>query len=176
MFLNFIKLNKNGFSILEAVIAIYVLTMGLLGIMSLMTQGLQVQQINKNAIISSQLAQEGLELVRNQRDVNWKTSGADWERGVSAFSKSDIIQDGSYEIDYDKNGGIVNVNSIDDAILNINPVNGFYWHGAGAPTIFKRLITATDHTDYLDVVCTIKWNDRGNVKTYAVESLLYNWR
>jgi Tfp pilus assembly protein PilV len=176
MFFNFTKKSSRGFSILEAVIAIYVITMGLLGIMSLVLQGVRIQYINKNSIIASELAQEGLELVRNQRDINW-LNNSDWKTG-STPPQSNIVQDGSYSIDY-KNG-ITNIADINDlgAWLYFDS-NGFYSHDTTPPStasIFKRLIEVTDNTSYLKVKCTIQWNERGKNKIFVAQSFLYNWR
>jgi Tfp pilus assembly protein PilV len=171
MSLNFTKHSSRGFSILEAVIAIYVITMGLLGIMSLVLQGVRIQYINKNSIIASELAQEGLELVRNQRDANW-LNNVDWKLGSTP--QSDIVQGvARYRIDY-KNG-IWKINTIADAQLNLDS-NSFYSYDAGTPSIFYRWIDVADNTDYLIVKCTMQWNERGQNKNYIVQSLLYNWR
>ncbi|MDP3043010.1 MAG: prepilin-type N-terminal cleavage/methylation domain-containing protein [bacterium] len=161
-----------GFSILEVIIAILIISIGMIGVLSLITQNIQVQYIGKNDLIASQLAQEGLELVRNIRDTNWLTAGNDWKTGAGATTNSDIVQDGDYAIDY--SGAIIDINSIDNAGLNIDAA-GFYTHNAGAATAFYRLITVVDNADYLDVECKVRWKERGRTHDYAVKTLLYNW-
>lgn len=166
-------MNKNklkrqfGFSILEVIIAILIISIGMIGVLSLITQNIQAQDISKNDLIASQLAQEGLELVRNIRDENW-LAGSSYDL--------DIVGDGSYAVDYQGRAGITDVAGIDDngAELNING-SGFYTHGAGAATAFYRLITVVDNTDYLDVECKVRWKERGRTHDYTVKTLLYNW-
>jgi prepilin-type N-terminal cleavage/methylation domain-containing protein len=63
--------NKKAFTLLEIIIVIYIISLGLVGVMSLFLQTIKVQNINKNKLIASQLAQEGIETIRNIRDENW---------------------------------------------------------------------------------------------------------
>src|SRR3989338_10729475 len=88
--------NNSGISILEVVVAILIITIGLVGFLSLVIQNIRVQYIDKNVLIASGLAQEGLELVRNVRDLNWLTPGNSWDQ--------DIVGN-SYTIDYGGGGG-----------------------------------------------------------------------
>ena len=163
--------NDNGFTILETVIAFSIIAVGLVGILTLILQSIQVQYINKNVLIASHLAQEGLELVRNARDNNWLTVGSSWQQ--------DLVNDGTYAIDYRGRSSInasVNAISDDGARLYIDG-DGFYSHAATAnATNFYRLITVVDHTSYLDVECGIRWRDRGQNYDYAARTYLYDWR
>ena len=151
-----------GFSILEVIIAIFIISMGLIGVLSLVVQNVQVQYINKNNLIASQLAQEGIELVRNIRDNNW-LDGENWKQG--------IVGDGSYAIDY--TGAIINVDSA--VVLKIDS-SGYYWHGGGADTNFSRLIEAVENEDGVDIKSTVVWEERGNSHNYIAETLLYDWK
>ena len=156
--------NKLGFSLLEVIIAIFIITLGLIGILSLVVQSIQVQYINKNNMIASQLAQEGIELVRNIRDNNW-IDGLGWKSGIGT---------GFYIIDY-----INGINSnISDTKLYIDG-NGFYKHGLEATTSnFNRLIeiTDTDNGDGIDVKSTVIWQEKNNSHSYIAETELYDWK
>lgn len=164
MFNFFIK-QKNGFSVLEVMVAVLIIAMGMVGVLSLVLQNIQVQHINKNNLIASQLAQEGLELVRNIRDDNW-LDGNDYDLG--------IIGDGDYAIDYSI--GVSDVDGINNAALNIN-ASGFYTHGAGDATPFYRLITVDDSSaEHLKVECKVRWSERNRTHDYTATTLLYDWR
>ncbi len=149
-----------------------IIAMGMVGVMSLVIQNVEAQYINKNVLIASGLAGEGLELVRNIRDLNWLTPGNVWNQN--------IVGDGTYTVDY---RGLVSINmsanSIDDASARLYiDSNGFYTHesSGNTPTNFYRLITVVDNVDYLDVKCAIRWKDGTQNHNYTGETYLYNWR
>jgi len=169
------KKEKLGFSLLEVIVAIGVTAIGLLGIISLVAQNVQAQYLNRNILIASQLAQEGLELVRNKRDINWLTPGNNWKTGAGSGTDSDIVQDNDYSIDY--SGNINDIDSIDDARLYIDN-NGFYTQAVTATsTYFYRLITVTGETaDSVDINSRVVWSDRRGNKEYIASFVLYNWR
>ncbi|TXG77729.1 hypothetical protein E6Q11_02290 [Candidatus Dojkabacteria bacterium] len=59
-----------GFTVGEVVLSSFVLTLGLTSAVSLISQSFRTSVDNQNVIIASELAQEGVELVRNFRDNN----------------------------------------------------------------------------------------------------------
>lgn len=173
--------NHKGFTLLEITVVIYIISLGLIGIMSLVNQNIQVSYINKNELIASQLAQEGLELVRNIRDSNWLKE-YNWKNGNGTDNKTDIVQsDGSYNYTIDYLGNInESINSIDNARLYING-SGFYNHiSSGTPTPFYRLIEVIDNSPpndyYITVKATVRWKEKNRTHDYMAQTLLYNWR
>jgi len=167
--------NNAGISLIEIVVAITIITVGMIGVISLVVQNARAQYINKNVLIASGLAGEGLELVRNARDLNWLTPGNNWKTGAASGSGSDIVQDGDYRIDYNRD--IIDVDDINAARLYINGA-GFYTHTAdgNTETNFYRLIEVVDNVDYLDIKCTISWIDGSQKHYYEAETYLYDWR
>ena len=166
-----------AFTLMEVLIVIVIIgimSIGMLGVLALVNQSLKTHYANKNILIAMQLAQEGIELVRNKRDNNWKNN-YDWDYGQGAGTITDIIQDNDYAIDYSMD--IYDFDNIDDADLYIN-TDGFFTHFATASsTIFNRLIVIDDNTSASTTIkCLVKWNDRNEVHNYEVETILYDWR
>ncbi|MBI2052847.1 MAG: hypothetical protein HYT34_01225 [Candidatus Ryanbacteria bacterium] len=67
-----------GFTLLETLVAIYVILFGLVSFITLSTESLKAVSVFRSQLIATNLAQEGLELVRNKRDTNFlilKNSG-----------------------------------------------------------------------------------------------------
>lgn len=158
---------QSGFSILEIIVVLFVISFGLMGIVSLTMQNISVQHVNKNNLIASQLAQEGLELVRNMRDTNWLTMGSvPWNQGLEV--------DGTYKIDpFD---GLQAVAGINEAKLFLDGF-GFYRHNAATSTNFSRLITITNSSaDSLELKSEVQWKNRSNTFSYVAVTELYNWR
>lgn len=167
-----------GFTIMEVLIVVFIVEMGLIGVLSLIIQNIQAQYVNRNTLIASQLAQEGIELVRNIRDNNWKNE-LSWKYGAGTGTNSDIIQDSAYSIDY---LGILNTVDVDDpkAKLYIDG-NGYYRHyenpGLATPSVFSRLINISNETDdSIGVSCLVQWKEKTKTKQYMADTILYNWR
>jgi type II secretory pathway pseudopilin PulG len=169
--------DNSGFTILEIVAVIFIIALGLSGVMSLVNQNIQTGYINKNTLIASQLAQEGLELVRNKRDINWLQKG-DWKTSSTTNSRLDIIQDGAYAVDY--TGAIdAAVNDIADPGAKLYlTAGGFYTHAVTAvPTSFSRLIAVGDESGASTTVrCDVRWQKGTNAYNYSALTVLYDWR
>ena len=166
--MNILK-NKKGFSIAEIVVVLFIMSMGMVGVLSLSARNIKTQNINKNRIIAHQLTQEGLEIIRNVRDWNWKNSN-DYNVGLS---------NGNYRVDYSGYLQYTTAN-IDSAKLQIKDDGtyiGFYVHDSNEPdSIFSRLITiATNDANSIKVTCLVQWNDRGGIYQYTSQELLYDW-
>ncbi len=168
------NINQLGFSILELMISLLIIAIGLVSVLSLITQNIQAQYINKNVLVAAQLTQECFELVRNIRDHNKLLLSYSWDQN--------IVNDGTYIIDYMGRSSINSVvNSITDntAKLYLN-ANGFYTHTATASsTVFSRLVTIRNYpgyTNYLDIECRVRWQERNQNHDYLAETYLYNWR
>ena len=84
------KQNKNGFSILEVIVAVGIITIGIIPIISLFTMNLNSEIKNKNVLIAAYLANESIEIVRQERDDNW-TAGVDWMTNISADGSEIIV-------------------------------------------------------------------------------------
>jgi type II secretory pathway pseudopilin PulG len=184
------NIQKNlGFTILEITIVIFIITLSLIGILSLSNQNIQVQYINKNTVIASQLAQEGLEVVRNKRDTNF-LRGYDWEKSTSSGSRLTIIPSWptigtpvKYTVDA-ATGAIatstgIATNGINDSAtkLYLNSV-GLYTHAITATsTGFSRLITVgNENAASTSVTCLVQWKKGTNTYNFSAQTVLYNWK
>lgn len=176
---------SQGFTIMEIIVVIFIIALSLSGIMSLVVQNMQVEYINKNMLMASQLAQEGLELVRNVRDANW-LSGTNWRTGDSPGTDVDITQDNHYSISWDYSGGAIKIydaDEINDSLTRLYMDNsGFYRHYSTPPanatsTAFSRLITVDSVTNSSTTIsCIVQWRIRNNTHRYSAQTVLYDWR
>jgi prepilin-type N-terminal cleavage/methylation domain-containing protein len=161
----FINRKKNrGFSIIEMVIVVFVITMGLLGLSSVVIQNIAAQNLDKNTLVASGLAQEGIELVRQKRDNNWLLS-QDWNDGLG---------EGAYIANYRNglSGGGAGV----DARLYYD-IDGFYYTTPGVPSVFSRTITIKNNVDgSINVQSKVEWQEKNITKNYIAETNLYGWQ
>jgi len=73
--------NERGFTLIEALVTIIVISIGVLSAINLINNSFGLATIAKNKLIAADLAQEGFELVRNVRDVNY-LNDRDWLYGL----------------------------------------------------------------------------------------------
>lgn len=159
------RLTRPGFTLIETVAVLFVVSVGLIGVLSLIVQNIQSQNLSKHNIISYQLAQEGVEFVRKVRDTNWK-NGLTWNTGLLA---------GRYYMDYRDNLPHL-VLSESDAKLGLSG-EGYYVHSDGIyETPFSRVIEIESIDDNsLRIYSRVIWADRNNSFSYDLEAVLYNW-
>lgn len=177
--------NKNkGFTLLELLVAIFVITVGIIAAFIIAQYPLYYASISISRLTAAYLAQEGIEIVRNIRDTNWLQEGDDWNAGLGG---------GDYEADYTTTTFVATANDFCEDSYNCNNYNpdnplkisgGFYCYTGAADTKFKRKITITPidtevpigETDYLKVTVTVEWEEKGKPYTFPpVQENLYNW-
>jgi len=73
---------SDGFTLIEVMAAVAVLSIGLIGGLTVITKNLSIISGGEDRIIAANLAAEGIELVRNVRDTNW-LKGAAWDAGFN---------------------------------------------------------------------------------------------
>jgi type II secretory pathway pseudopilin PulG len=166
---------------MEMMVVIFIVVVGLVGVLSLANQNSQVQSVDRNSVIATQLAQEGLELVRNKRDMNW-LQGGNWKTSSTTNSRLDIIQQArglTYTVDA-YTGRIGNAFAgISDPLarLYLNGA-GFYTHQSGATsTIFSRVITSgNESAASTSIICLVQWKRGTSIYNFSAQTVLYNWR
>jgi type II secretory pathway pseudopilin PulG len=168
--------NTDGFTIIEAIIAILVLTMGLVPVLFFATSILNVSSNIRNNLIAANLAQEGIEVVRAIRD-------RDWLLGNGFNNGQYLSTPDTWRVQYNS-----------DAPINLgaNPplkvdLGGIYNYSDGTDTQFRRTITVTEIASNVElmVVSEVTWPSRGGAtvpgcpvgtRCVKAESHLYNWR
>lgn len=162
------QFKKNGFTILEVMIAIFIVTIGVLAAYSVTQQMISYTYRSASRLTAIYLDKEGIEIVRNIRDTNW-LEGEVWDNGLGA---------GYWEADYTAQGL---VDDYDGDFLYIEGGNNFYKYIASPgpndiKTNFKRKITITPVGDTLEVSVEVWWEYKGD--TYGpitTRETLYNW-
>lgn len=159
-----VKITK-AFTLIEVVVAVFIVTVGVLGSFSVIQQVITYTSNSSNRLIAAYLTQEGIEIARNIRDSNWLKDES-WQTGLAGCE----AQNGC-EADYNS----LNLSVYTGRYLKIN--SGFYNYDSGTDTKYKRKITITpDGADILKVLVSVEWQERGIVKRFSAQGNLYNWR
>lgn len=164
------KNHYKGLTILETIIAIFIITIGVLSIFAAINYNLSTVSYNSNRFIAIYLAQEGIEIIRNIRDNNFLNDN-DWRLGLVDICPSSSLN--WCEVDYNDNSVTVK-----DRYLKINS-NGFYNYDVGTQTIFKRKIyidrTTLAGKNVLDVKAKVEWEEKGKQHQFEIREYLYGW-
>lgn len=155
-------MKNKGFTIIEVVIAIFLITVGIGSSVALINRNNSFNQTLSSRLVAVYLSQEGIEIVRNIRDTNWLSSSG-WNVGLGA---------GDWQADYTS----VALSAYTGSLLNID-ASGFYGYGAGTATKYKRKITISyPQADIMDIVVRVEWLDRGSVLEFTTRGRLYQWQ
>ena len=159
-------MKKNGFTLLEMMIAIVVITVGLIAIMSLIHRAVLGSQLAASRVQAAYLAQEGLEIVRNIRDSNWleqrENPGVVWDQN---------LQSGDWEAGFSD----LTLTPLQGRNLKIN--GSFYNYSSGKDAKFIRKITIQKPSpDTLEVAVEISWQERGRSFATSFYETLYDWK
>ena len=202
----FENLKNKGFSLVEIVIAITTLVVVVVAATTLVVSSIQTTTLNVDNIIAYNLAQEGLEAVRNMRDSNW-LSNQDYRKGGNLFWGSDFNQkQGEYIVEYKNIGRIMGMEdqNIDAVYLkqyapwSLKPIGNNteaklylmedmglgvkrYTHESmlGNETKYSRKIIINEISDdgnKIRVESMVFWQDRGRNKEQKMYMDLTNWK
>ena len=177
---------KKGFTIIELIISIFILSVAVVGIFGAFSIVTILTADSVDRLTASYLAQEGVELIRNVRDTNWLSMDdckdcAEWD---------DMLSPAATERDYIRWFGLWQ-----SRYLNID-ASGFYSYNSGTATKFKRKITLSSPKDVdnnighiIKVKVEVSWDKKATILSpsmladtcvdgkncIVVEDTLYDW-
>lgn len=181
-----------GFTLIETLVAIAILTIAIVGPLTLAMKSIISSYSSQNNLTAVYLAQEGLEYVKNVRDNNI-LQGEDWIEG------GDLNNCIYHNINNPK-GCYINIDQIFggnlDDISQCHPVNGcpkirynpndgynYYEISENNPeTIFTRTIKITKIetepgiNDEAQVESKIEWTENGAPKNVILKENIFNWK
>jgi len=182
-----------GFTLLETLVAIFVITVGLMGVMTVLQMTMFLTSISSSRLTAVYLAQEGIEIVRNIRDTNWLQArdpmkNSPWDDGlVCAAPPCDWQADYTTitftnTTDFEKcTDSGYNCYAYNEALLKSD--GGFFNYTSVTETKFKRKITITapatpecPAADCRSVKVEVIWSEKGKPYNFSAQENLYNWR
>lgn len=161
------SLNKS-FTLIEALIALFVLTTGVIGVFALIQRTVAFSSISNSQLVATYLAQEGIEIIRNIRDTNY-LEGQTWDADISDWS--------SYQLDYQSS-------TFPDGACGdyLKHEGNFYVCSSDVNAKFQRKITVEkldlngDAETDMRVSVLVIWPERGRIHQVTAETELYDWR
>lgn len=193
---NFTKKYKRGFTLVETLGAVLLLSIALVGPMVIAQKGLQTAMIAKDQNAAFNLAQDAVEFIRFARDTNCLSAGtsncpaASWLGGSGVNLTPCVSADGSQACYFDSLGISPTaplqcpLNSC-TAISYDSTNNYFNYSVTATPTIFTRTVqiktpascSTTSNTVpcEADVTVKVSWSDPV-LHSVVVNENIYDWQ
>lgn len=188
-----------GQSLIEMVIAIAIILTGLIGAVALTISNLTGVGEAGTRVVASNLAREGIDVVRNIRDTNW-LKNLDWDNGLysgSDFTAIAVFNPTTYEWSLN-----FNPNSVSDSAAKLYRQNNNLYiqdinPSEGVQTLYSRLITlhpicfnsltkietisggpcgAEEIKIGIKVKVEVAWTESGRSHLITLEDRFYNWK
>jgi len=182
------KIKSAGFTLVETLVAISILSLSILGTFTAVQNSLQQSTFAKDQITAFYLTQEAMEYVRNVRDTNGLASISSVLGGGSPVNWLHRLSENAGDPCYF--GKTCMIDSPQDTItecaggagscpvINEDSVTGLFGYNGSWPTThFKRELSfqkiSAGDTE-VAVTVTISWTSGSFSKTFQVQQLLFN--
>lgn len=181
------KESKSGFTIIETMVAIFILTIALTSLINLTARSLFAARYARNEITANYLAQEAADYIRNERDTiafQKRFSGGSWDSFLNKFGLS------GNQLCFSTNGCYFGVN--DSLATSIVSCSGecpflkyrdtgnsyYYYSSSGDNSIFRRTVKMqinSSNPDEVYVTVTVSWNNGNAPKSKVLRFSLLKW-
>ena len=162
---------QKGQLLIEAMVAVSLMLVGLLGIFGVLSRSLGLSRVAADQFVAVNLASEGIEIAKNLLDSNLK-QGLAWNAN---FVDGEAVPVGYLSSALDGAG------SCEGPELYLDPATGFYTCEAitGVSSRFSRVLDIETELsgERINVISTVTWKVRGGFdSSVTVEDHFYNWR
>ena len=178
---------KQGFTILETIVAISIISLSISGVFSAVQQSLSQATISKDEVKAFYLAQEAIEVIRNKRDVNQlnkiNTGAGSWLDGITsacpfateAAKNTCTVDATNFEI---VNCGINNWGSCIQNLKQDSSTFRYGYNSSWSGTAFKReiqieLVRNDEYGNPVEIAITVEVSWNGG--KFKVKTHLFNW-
>ena len=153
---------QQAFSLVEVIVFVSILSMFFVLAVSVITFSLRDMKVNEHKIIATMYADELMEWLRSQKEVDWETfyTKADIEGPVYCFNNQ--ITSTTNITDFARGGCGINYNGVQGQ----------------DPQIFKRqatLETVAGLSNQINVLVEVEWKELGNSYKVPIKSVLTLW-
>lgn len=165
-------MKQKGFTLLETLIAVTILSVSLAGPITIASQGLSSAFFAKEQITAFYLAQEAVEYVRSIRDENF-LSGNNWLEGISdCIGTVCTIDMPAHAHSVCSSGSCDFLNFDTGTALYNNNATG----GNNGPSIYTREVTLEQiNADEVSINVNLTWTSKTHLRTFNIRENIYNW-
>lgn len=179
-----LKKTTSGFSLVEVLVASFMIAIVVVAVTRLSASAEKFTGVGRETFVATNLAREGLELIRAMRDTNWFTSTDRtlWlEHGLCSVNGEEFA-DSNRQLAVDAKS-VRAIDTLDSGSgqLYIDPQN-HEWTLASSQQVtpYARTIdidcsTKDNDPPLITVTARVNWNSRGVDREVSVTEQLYNW-
>lgn len=168
---------KKGFTIVESLVAIGILTTVIIGASSAVQSGISSYLFSKDQITAFYLAQEAMEQIRNLRDEN-RLNNRHWLYGISQNASNACYFGNACLVDpvNTPTPSVCSGGPGSCPVLRQDASTGFYGYSAGwAPTKFQRqIVLSSISEDEIVVTVTVNWSKGASNRQFKASASLLN--
>ena len=171
---NIKQFNQRGMTLIETVMALGILITGITASLTLMTSTINFSKKAERSIIVTNLAREGIGMVRTLRDYGKTISNDSFDNlGTGNF----VVYAGTSGELLKNDSNTEYINECDACKIYLKDNKYTHDSSDSEETIYRRLITISDVVSGQEkkIISKIYWNDRGNTYNYEIEARLTNW-
>jgi len=165
--------------LVETMVALSMVVIGLLGLLTLVTNSIGINKVVSDQYVATYLAMEGVEIIKYKIDNNIAGGGGAFNSGVS--------NSGYYKVGIDSNspdGFIIEYVGSNppelgdnDYKISFDGSSKKYWYTSGDKTNFVRVVKITNNGESISVDSNVNWVSRGNSQMNVhINDIFYNWR
>jgi len=175
--------NGAGFTLIEALAAIGIMLVAIVGPLTLASQSLRSATVAKEQITTAFLAQEAVELIRNVRDTN-VLEGLSWTNGLSACMGGNnpprycYVDAVARTITECPTTGTGQNKQNACPVLTYDSTTGSYGHNPAWPdSIFSRVVRIEEQEpgQEIEVIVTTSWPVGHTTRSFVIRERLLAW-
>lgn len=185
--------HSKGFTIVEAMVAIFILTVSVSSMLSITATASNSARYANNEITANYLIQEAVDSIRNSRDTiafqKKNIPGAGWSAFLSRYgnpggkcftSSGCYLSMDEFDYSYTSTGGDVDLCPGTCPYLRYDSSGNhlFYNYTSGEETKFRRTVKmeAVNPTDEVKITVTMDWANGARTRTQTLVFTLLNWQ
>lgn len=171
--------SRHGFTVLEAIVAIALLSVSISGVFTSVQRGLSQSVSAKDEVKAFYLAQEAVEMIRNIRDANQlnrivSNPSATWLDGITSncpFNRVCSVDVTTFAfVNCGATWGSCPQN------LRQHPSTFLYSYTSGNTTNFKREIQIEQvNSTEISVTVQVSWTQGATTRQFKAKTHLFNW-
>ncbi len=168
--------NRRGFTLLETLVSVFILTLTIVGPMSIASSTLFNATVAREQVTAFYLAQEAIEGVRSVRDGNGLANPQNpWLQDITVGTDFtiDVVNPTSGRPTISTS----NCSDGDCDPIKYDSTTHLYQHSTGSETNFKRIVRLESISpNEVSISVTVKWNVGKIERTFTARENIFNWQ